>query len=65
MNLSAIHIYRITAKNDKSLQNQEIISRKSKILRYCRKTDVSHTERGHQISMKFLLLMYNQRTNAL
>ena len=64
MNLSAIYIYRITAKNDKSSQNQEIINRKNKILKYCRKTNVSHVEHEHQISMKFSLSTYNQRTNA-
>ena len=47
MNLSAIHIYWIIAKNDKGSQNQEIINKKNKILKYYRKTDVSHAERGH------------------
>ena len=64
MNLSAIHIYWITAKNDKDFQNQEVINRESKILRYCYKTDVSYAEREHQVSMKLSLSMYNQRTNA-
>ena len=60
MNLSAIHIYRITAKNDKDSQNQEVINRENKILKYYRKADVSHAEREHQISIKFLLSTYNQ-----
>ena len=48
MNLSVIYIYWIIAKkNDKGPQNQEIINKKSKILRYCCKADVSHAEREH------------------
>ena len=47
MNLSAIHIYWIITKNDKNFQNQEVINRESKILKYYCKTDVSYAERGH------------------
>ena len=64
INLLAIHTYWITAKNDKGSQNQEIINRRSKILKNCRKADVSHAEREHQALMKFSLSTYNQRTNA-
>ena len=47
VNLSAIHIYWITAKNDKNFQNQEVINKESKILKcYC-KANLSHAERGH------------------
>ena len=47
INLSAIKISWIIAKNNIDSQNQEIINRKNKILKYYRKADVSHTERGH------------------
>ena len=59
MTLSIIYIYWIIAKNDKNSQNQEIINRRSKILKYCCKANILYADRKHQISMKFLLSTYN------
>ena len=64
-NLSIIHIYWTIAKNDKGSQNQEIINKENKILKYCCKADISYAERKYQVLMKFSLSTYNQRTNAL
>ena len=54
-----MYIYQTIAKNDKSFQNQEIINKESKILKYCCKAVVSHAEYRYQVLIKFSLLMYN------
>ena len=64
MNLLIIYTYWTIVKNDKSFQNQEVINRRNKILKYCCKEVVLYAKRRYQISIKLSLSIYSQRMNV-